>query len=120
MEAGIVSPQQVQDQLPDGVSIEQLYTLFAEAKDEEQKHGLDFSNADVTRPTISKGEPGQTVPTPQNADGNAEDGEPAKPAKTKVANPVRVKNGDIRRTRIDPSVMALIDQQGDGTARNGH
>jgi 2,3-bisphosphoglycerate-dependent phosphoglycerate mutase len=86
MEAGIISPQQVQDQLPDGIPIEQLYTFCAEARDEANKHGLDFSNADVTRPTISKGEPGQTVPTPQEQGPN---GEPQPTPATKPGNPVR-------------------------------
>lgn len=109
LEAGLMSPQQVQDQLPDGVSIEKLYTLLAEAKSEQEKHGLDFSNADVTRPAIGQGKPSQTVPTAEETD---ETGAPAKPAKKRPANPVRK-----RGARISPEVLALIDQQGDG--RNG-
>ena len=105
MEAGVMAPQQVQDQLPDGVSIETLYTMIAEAKSEQEKHGLDFSDQDVTRPTISKGEPDQSVPKPN---------ESATPAKTRPANPVR-----SRRARIAPEVLSMIDQQGDGTYKNG-
>ena len=121
-EAGIMSPQQIQDQLPDGVSIEQLYTLFAEAKAEAQKHGLDFSNADVTKPTISKGEPGETKPTPQALEGG---GAGDKPPKTRPANPVRGQE-DIevfrgkRRVKVSPDIMALIEQQGDGLPTNGN
>jgi lambda family phage portal protein len=86
MEAEIISPQQVQDQLPDGVSIETLYTLIAEAKSEHEKHGLDIENMDVTRPTISKGEPGELTP----AQPGLEEGAPAQPTPTtKPANPVR-------------------------------
>ena len=105
MEAGVMAPQQVQDQLPDGVSIETLYTMIAEAKSEQEKHGLDFSDQDVTRPTISKGEPDQSVPKPN---------ESSAPAKTRPANPVR-----SRRARIAPEVLSMIDQQGDGTYKNG-
>jgi capsid protein len=104
MEAGILAPQQVQDQLPDGVSIETLYTLMAEAKSEQQKHGLDFSDVDVTRPTINKGEPGQTAPTPEAGEDGA-----AAPAKTKVGNPVRA-----RRERRRAETMAMIQSQGEG------
>jgi len=107
MEANIISPQQVQDQLPDGVPVETLYTLIAEAKAEAKKRGIQVDTFDVTRPTISKGEPGQTVPDP------LDDGDNAQPTpKTKPGNPVRSK-----KARISPEVLALIDQQGDG--RNG-
>jgi hypothetical protein len=97
MEAGLKSPQQVQEELPDGVSIEELYTLYAEAKARAENHGLDFSNADVTRPTISKGPPGQVTPTPQAKLALAGGGGEVPPA-PKVANPVRG-NGEAKLTR---------------------
>ena len=74
---------------------------------------MDFSNSDVTRPAISNGEPGQTAPTPEETD---DGGAATAPAKKKKANPVRAQRS---RVRIDPGVMALIDQQGDGTYKNG-
>jgi len=109
MEANILSPQQVQDQLPDGLPIEELYTLIKEAKDDAAKKGIMVDTFDVTRPTIGKGEPGQTVPDPLADDGNSAQPTP----KTKPGNPVRSR----RKARIAPEVLALIDQQGDG--RNG-
>lgn len=117
LEAGIMAPQQVQDQLPDGVSIEQLYTMIAEAKAEQEKHGLNFEDEDVTRPVIDKGQPEATEAPPQES--NA-------PAKKKASNPVREtsnierRNGKRNGARIKPEVMALIDQQGDGLTTNGH
>ena len=36
MEAQIMSPQQVQDELPDGVAIEDLYAMIADAKAEAE------------------------------------------------------------------------------------
>ena len=103
LEAGIMSPQQVQDQLEDGVSIEKLYTMLEEANDEQKKHNLNYAEVDVTRPTVSKGDPGEAQATPAEA---------AAPAKTKPANPVRARG-------VTPLTLSLIDQQGDGTDKNG-
>jgi probable phosphoglycerate mutase len=106
MEAEILSPQQVQDQLPDGVSIETLYTLIAEAKAEHTKHGLDVedaSNMDVTRPTISKGEPGEIRPAPKELGaGGAAQPIPAR----RPANPVRSQLG--RNLDTSDSVLYLV------------
>ena len=107
MEAHIISPQQVQDQLPDGVSIESLYTLIGEAKKEERKHGIESESVDSTRPSTDESDPVKSAPTA---------GEKP-PAKTKPANPVRTWTHN--RTRISPETMALIDQQGDGAYHNG-
>ena len=112
LEAGIMSPQQVQDQLEDGVNVEDLYTMIEEANDEQEKHGVYFGDADVTRPTISKGEPGQTVERPEDQTGTP----PATPT-TKPGNPVRSRRS---KTRISPETMKLLDQQGDGLAHNGN
>jgi capsid protein len=111
LEAGIMAPQQVQDQLPDGVSIESLYTLISEANDEQDKHGLDFHSVDVTRPDVSNGKPGETVATPDEKD------DTGTPAKTKPANPVRSRAKS--KSRIPDNILDLINAQGDGTARNG-
>ena len=81
MEAQIMSPQQVQDELPDGVAIEDLYAMIADAKAEAEKHGVGIGDVDVTRPTMPKGEPGQTDPAPTSS------AQP--PPKSKPANPVR-------------------------------
>jgi capsid protein len=107
LEAGIISEQQVQDRLPDGISIEDLYAQKAEAMAEQKKHGLNFATVDVTRPTISKGDPGEAQPIPQ---AKAGDDKSQPTPKTKPANPVR-------SNRMD--TMALIAGQGDGTYRNG-
>ena len=82
-EAGFKSPQQIQDELPDGISVEDLYKLYNEAKQEAVNNGLDFSSGDVTRPTIGKGNPGEKAPNP------LDNGGANPPSKAKVANPVR-------------------------------
>ena len=112
MEANVISPQQVQDQLPDGISVEDLYSQIAEAKAEAQKRGVAADTYDVTRPTISKGEPGEVAPLPPGE----EDNSPAQAApKTKPANPVRARSV---KPRISPEVLEMISAQGDG--RNGY
>ena len=107
LEAGLISPQQVQDELEDGVSIEDLYSMLEESNELQASHGLQYSEADVTRPTISKGEPGQTVPNPD------EGAQP--PAKTKTANPVRGQGRGISQVTRD-----LLIIQGDGRNGYGH
>lgn len=107
LEAGIISPQQVQDQLPDGVSMEQLYTMIAEAKAEQEKHGLTFGT-EATRPGADAGE----ANTPDGEDGGV-------PSKKKTSNPVRVAGDGWRVTRSNgharrSETMAMIDGQGDG------
>lgn len=104
MEAGMLSPQQVQDEMPDGVSIEDLYTMYAEAKAEAAQHGLDFSSSDPTRPNIQKGVPGETTPNPE------EGGGAAAPSKTKTSNPVRT---FPNRMRVDINELLRMSQNGD-------
>lgn len=109
LEAGLISPQQVQDELEDGVSIEDLYTMLEEANELQEAHGLQYGESDVTRPTISKGEPGQTIPKP------GDDAQP--PPKTRPANPVRARR---RRGEIDDTTGRLLAMQEDGRNGFGH
>ncbi|MDE2019954.1 MAG: phage portal protein [Patescibacteria group bacterium] len=87
LEAKIMSPQQVQDELPDGVSIEDLYTMIAEAQQQAEVHGVTIEGIDVTKPTISKGEPLEEKPAPEDLPGA--EGTAKVPPKSKPANPVR-------------------------------
>lgn len=103
LDAGIMSPQQVQDQLPDGVSIEDLYAQIAEARDEADKHDLTFASG-ANQMDATTTEPGDDPQDPEKP------GEGA-PKKKKTGNPVR-----HRRARIDPAVLRLIDQNTNGHA----
>lgn len=94
LEAGLVSPQQIQDELEDGISIEDLYALLAEAKELQEAHGLDFSDNDPTKPSLQSGEPGQVEP--------AADGQP--PAKNRPANP-------LRKRSMNATTQALLAMQ---------
>lgn len=81
-EAGHISRQQVQDMLPRGLRLKKLVAALENEAKMLEDAGLQYDDSDVTRPTISKGEPGQTVPQA------GEGGEQA-PAKQRPANPVR-------------------------------
>jgi len=98
---GLMSPQQVQDQLPDGVTIETLYAMIAEAKAEQEKHGLQFAADQITRPT------------PAAAEVEAEEPGADAPKKTKTTNPVRrPENGHHRNGKIGLETLLLLN--GDG------
>lgn len=103
-EAGHYTRQQVQDELPHGVSFEKLVQMLKNEKAELEQNGLNLDEIDVTRPTISKGEPGATVPNPtESGDGGA-----AKvPEKTKTANPLRGDHSATRGSRISAEMLAL-------------
>lgn len=102
-EAREISAQQVQDELENGQSLDELYQQIEEDQDLQELHNLNpIEENDVTQPTVSKGEPGQTVPAPSDA------AQP--PSKTKTHNPVRSRG-------IGGQVLALLGMQGDG--RNG-
>lgn len=83
-EAGHMSRQQVQDALPDGMSFEKLVHEQANEKKELELHDLSYGDVDATRPEVSKGEPGQTVPTPAATE---EGGAADVPPKSKVQSP---------------------------------
>ena len=102
LEAGIVSEQQVQDDLPEGVSIADLYCMIAEAQEMQKEQGLDFTDADVTKPVIQTGEPDATKPAANDI------AQP--PPKSRPANPVR--------RGIKPQVLQLMAMTADG--KNGH
>jgi capsid protein len=101
LEAGIMPPQQVQDELPNGVCVEDLYSMYATAKTEASKHGLDFSAADPTRPSVAKGVPGQAVENPMDTS-NA-----SAPAKSKTSNPVSKSQSRSRFSNDTLEIMKM-------------
>jgi capsid protein len=104
-EAGYVSPQQIQAEREDGQPLDVLYSEIEEAKALQEAHGLDFSEQDVTQPTVEKAPVDPDKPEP------TEDGAP--PAKK--GGKVTIKSRK-RRNRI--SLAELVRMQGDG--RNGN
>jgi capsid protein len=103
-ESGFKSEQQIQDEMEDGQDLSSLYAQREEAKALQEKHGLNFEDEDVTKPTISKGEPAQTVPKANEAS--------QPPPKTRPANPVRRGRG------VSETTARFLQLQGDG--RNGY
>ena len=106
LERGLVTEQQVQDEMVDGMTIEDLYAIRAEEIAMQKDYGLDDVDSQVTKPTVKTGEVDEVLPNPT---GGAQP-----PAKTKVHNPVR------RSVRVDDTVMRMIELAGDGKNGHGH
>jgi lambda family phage portal protein len=107
LEAGLVSRQQLLDEMEDGGSIEDLYAMLEEDQDCQELHGLDLDSEDVDKPSVEQGEPLSGQPKPTEA---------PKASVTKTTNPNN--RSRFRRKRgIAPQVMEMIAGQGDG--RNG-
>jgi lambda family phage portal protein len=104
LEAGLISPQQVQDEMEDGISIADLYAMLEEANTLQQAHGLFFGDVDVTKPALQSGPPGEVK--------LAEAGSGADQPKSvkKTTNPVRNK----RKRGISKLTLDLLAMQGDG------
>jgi lambda family phage portal protein len=99
--AGHLSPQQVQDQMPDGIDYEDVVAQRAEANALLEAHGLPTTAA----PTIVKEqEDVPDEPVPGQPAGSAET---APPPKKKTANPL---NGNGKAHGIDPLTMALLSE----------
>lgn len=69
IEAGLQSPQETLAQSENHRNVETVYSEIAAAKEKATTLGLDFSQ-EVTKPTVEKGAPGQTLPDP--LDGGAQ------------------------------------------------
>ncbi len=109
-ESGHITRQQAQDMLPDGMSFEKILRNLKKEKDELAINGLNYGDVDATRPTMGKGEPGQTVAAPSAA-GTAPGGSADIPPKTKTSNPVR---GGWTLQRLGTSIKELIESSQNG------
>ena len=100
LDAGLISPQQAQDEMPDGISFEDLVAQRAEAQECLEAHGLPSLTFD---PTQVKSE--ETVPE-AGEDGNTSPQKVAKPQGSSTA-----KGQKIQTTRgIRPSIQRMIDE----------
>jgi capsid protein len=82
-EAGHLTRQQVQDQLPDGISFEKLVQELKNENDELEAAGLPFNHQDANEPHIAKGEPGTS--TPLSDEPNAPKQKPKPPGRKRSA-----------------------------------
>ena len=109
-EAGHLTRQQVQNQLPDGMSFEKLVQEFKNEFDEMEENDLPFGKEEATEPGINKqgsDSPGSTKPVPA---GTEQGGSADIPPKSKVQSP-RSRN---RRLRIDNNTVIAMSMNGDG------
>jgi lambda family phage portal protein len=112
-EAGHLTRQQVQDQLPSGMKFSELKAVLEQEMKDLDAAGLPFGKEEATEPGISKqGDepPGGDKPIPCESD----DGGKAKaPSKSKVARPTSRAAG-WRRGNIDETTMQLIEHSNNG------
>ena len=82
VEAGLDSRSHIIGESPRGGDAEEVNREQQADRESDKLHGLDFSAADVTKPTIGKGLPGEDKPNPfdaatQKAPGTQDDSTPA-------------------------------------------
>ncbi len=109
-EAGLLSPQQCQERMADGVSNEDLYQLYDEDQEEQKAHNLDFSGTQVTKPTIKQGEVNQELPEPSVA------AQP--PSVTKTPNPIRSQGISDTTFKIMQLQENELSHNGNGSGRH--
>lgn len=106
-EAGHLTRQQVQNELPHGISVEKLFEEHADEEAEMEKLGLDFGEEIATEPGVNK--EGTNAPgTPKPAEVE-EGGAADEPPKSKAQSP-RTRN---RRLKIP--MAELLHQSTNGT-----
>jgi capsid protein len=98
-QAGHLTRQQVQDQLPEGMNFEKLVRDLANERDELEAHGLSFGKAEEDGP---------------EADGSERDGAADAPEKSKVQSP-RSKGRSLRTANAQVPMGELL-----AMSRNGH
>lgn len=99
---GHLTRQQVQDRLPNGVKLENLFEMLEQEQLAAEQHHLDFTAGELTRPNA--GEPGEP-------DAGAAEGD-RPPAKQKLANPVRAVV--TVHPRMAPDTVALLAESNNG------
>lgn len=121
VEAGLDSRSHIIGESPRGGDAEEVDREQEADREADKRHNLDFSAADVTKPTISKGAPGQDVPSPFEAEeeGKAPDAH-AQPAVGESGNPpnppkktARAAAGDDDFSRFEHALetMASTDSE---------
>jgi capsid protein len=108
-EAGHLTRQQVQDQLPHGMSVEKLFLELANENDEMELLDLHYGEEIATDPVLAKGgsvAPGTEKPA---ADEMEEGGAADKPPKSKVQSP------RTRQRRLKIPMQELLRQSTNGS-----
>ncbi len=102
IESGLTSRSRVIAESDRGGDVEQVDSEIASDRKIDEAHDLDFSDADVTMPTIKKGLPGETLPNPDD-----DIQPPSPPSKTggkqtlKKKNNIPVLNGNGHSRFVD-------------------
>lgn len=119
LDAGLISPQQAQDELPDGIDFSDVVAQISEARACLEAHGLPQMGFDATDENYD------TMPTDKNGGVSGEPGsEPtplSKPAKPNGSVTAKgQKTGSRRNVRIDPTLLAMIQHEHNGNGNGRH
>ena len=105
VEAGLDSRSHIISESPRGGNAEEVNREIQADRESDKLHNLDFSAADVTKPTISKGLPGEDKPNPLDAQqGGDDDASPSKPGK-------KGKAVDLDRLERTLALLAATDDE---------
>jgi lambda family phage portal protein len=111
VEAGLDSRSHIISESPRGGNAEEVNREIQADRESDKLHNLDFSAADVTKPTISKGLPGEDKPNPLDA----QQGEQEPDAKTqpggKANGKTKGKSVDLDRLERTLSLLASTDEE---------
>jgi lambda family phage portal protein len=87
LEAGLDSRDNLIKTSERGGDVEEVDAEIEHGRDVDKEHKLDFTGLDPTKPTIPKGEPGQTAPNPA---GPSQEETPPKPPQSNGAQKSRI------------------------------
>ena len=118
LDRGIFTMQQVQNSLPDGVSVEDLFAALESEEDLMQLHNLNFTEEPVAGPTLPEQVPNEPAKPGDGPPDKSKPGMPQSRAGEGVARVVEKLKSRIRKHRgISPQTMALLEHEKD--AKNG-
>ena len=115
-DARLISPQQAQEELPDGIPYEDVIAQISEAKQTESAHGLPDLEFDPTEVSVKETE---GVPGEPAAGGDGEPAAPAqKPIVPKGSQTAKGQKTASTRARISPQVLAMIHHEDSGNGKH--
>ena len=115
VEAGLNSRSRIISESPRGGDAEEVNREQQADRESDKKHGLDFSAADVTKPTIGKGMPGEDKQNPFDAaaHGQGVDADTPQGATQLDAKPAKGKSVDLDRLERLAGVFERLNRASD-------
>lgn len=109
-DARLISPQQAQDELPDGIAYADVVAQISEAKQTESAHGLVDLEFDPTQVMVKDAETDPANP-PAGGDGGEPTAETNKPIMPKGSKTAKGQKTASVRGKIAPQVLSMIQKE---------